>query len=337
MMRMGRRRKTGKNLPPYVYQDRGWYKWRRDMIGQGAPIRLIKADAPVSAVWAAWESLQRPDQHTLQALLEDYIEAGKFAPRTIKDYKAMADQIARQDLADGRTLGQIDADDPTPQFWRHYLDKHKDTPTAANRRLQLIKAAYGWGFERGRVQQNPCTGVKLFSTPGRDRYVTDAEYDAVIELAQAWAASGRYPYLWIMMELAYLLRARRAEVCGLQRRQIDGDRIQWARSKGSRGEITLITPRLKAAIDAGKALESDIISPWIVHRRGQQIKKNAFDSGWQRLIKAALAAGLLTERFTFHDLKAKGVSDHAAGHSGHRSDRMRDHYRRKPDEVEATR
>ena len=337
MRGMGRRRKAGSNLPKYVYLKRGWYIWRRDMLGLGAPVRLVKADSPMSAVWSAWEAVQRTDADSLSGLLGDYIDAAKIAARTRTDYQAMATLIAGQKLTDGRTLGEIHADDPDVRFWRHYLDKLSDTPVAANRRMQLIKAAYAWGFQRGRVRENATRGVSLFRETARTRYVTDAEYGAVLALAQAWAKSGRYPYLWIMMELAYLLRARRSEICTLQRRQIDGDRISWARAKGSKPEITIITPRLKAAIDAGKALESGIISPYIVHRRGQQIRKNAFDSAWRRLQDAAREAGLIGERFTFHDLKARGISDHKDHYGGHRSGRQAEDYVRKPDEVEATR
>lgn len=332
MKGMGRKRQAGSNLPKYVYLKRGWYVWRRDMLGLGAPVRLVKQSSPVSAVWAAWESVQRDDGDSLSGLLIDYIKAASVADRTRKDYSAMARLIGQQKLADGRTLGEIHVDDPDTRFWRYYLDKLEDTPVAANRRMQLIKAVYAWAYQRGKVRENTPQGVSLFRETARTRYVTDAEYMAVLGLARSW---GRYPYLWIMMELAYLLRARRSEVSSLKRRQIDGDRLSWARTKGSKPEITLITPRLRAAIDAGKSLEADIISPYIVHQRGQQIRKNAFDSAWQRLMAEAERIGV--DRFTFHDLKAKGISDHAEHYGGHRSGRQAEDYVRKPDEVEATR
>lgn len=37
----------------------------------------------------------------------------------------------------------------------------------------------------------------------------------------------------------------------------------------------------------------------------------------------------LLEKFTFHDLKAKGVSDHTEHHSGHRSEKARQIYIRR--------
>lgn len=335
---MGRKRQSGDKLPKYVYPKGNWYVYRPYVDGRmGKPVPLVKIGAPMSDVWAALEQVLDTSGPTVRRMMQTYLkENTRLAARTRADYGQHLARLAGEPLKGGRLFGDVDPDHVTQLAIRQYLDRHSATPTAANRRIQFLKAAYAWAAERGRVRLNPCTGVRLHSTPGRDRYVTDAEYTAVLELAQQWAGHGRYPYLWIMMELAYLLRARRAEVTALRRDMIDGDTIGWPRAKGSRPERTRITPRLRRAIEAGKRLEADIASPYLVHRRGQPIRKNAFDSAWQRLMHAALEAELVTKRYTFHDLKAKGVSDHAEHHSGHRSERMRDHYNRRPDDVEAT-
>ena len=43
------------------------------------------------------------------------------------------------------------------------------------------------------------------------------------------------------------------------------------------------------------------------------------------------------DMFTFHDLKARGVTDHPKKHSGHKSKKMQAVYDRLPDLVESTR
>lgn len=45
----------------------------------------------------------------------------------------------------------------------------------------------------------------------------------------------------------------------------------------------------------------------------------------------------LEEPFTFHDLKAKGVTDHTEQWAGHKSEKARQVYIRKPREIDATR
>ena len=78
---------------------------------------------------------------------------------------------------------------------------------------------------------------------------------------------------------------------------------------------------------------------YLIHNKnGQKIPDETFSSAWQRLMKRAVANGL-KERFTFHDLKAKGVSDFDGDKklaSGHRTDAMVDVYDRKPSQVKAT-
>ncbi|GAA6153024.1 hypothetical protein [Pseudoteredinibacter isoporae] len=44
----------------------------------------------------------------------------------------------------------------------------------------------------------------------------------------------------------------------------------------------------------------------------------------------------LEKRFTFHDIKAMGISNHKDNHSGHKSERMISVYMRKIDEIDAT-
>ena len=74
----------------------------------------------------------------------------------------------------------------------------------------------------------------------------------------------------------------------------------------------------------------------LLDERGNAIKKSSFDSARQRLMQKAKARGL-SESFTFHDLKAKGVSDHSQKASGHRSEKMKRVYDRVPGIVVATR
>jgi integrase len=70
---------------------------------------------------------------------------------------------------------------------RGYLDKRGEQAKArANREKALlshiINKARGWGFTDA---PNPCQGVKGFKESGRDRYVSDAEFRAVWEQADA--------------------------------------------------------------------------------------------------------------------------------------------------------
>lgn len=56
-------------------------------------------------------------------------------------------------------------------------------------------------------------------------------------------------------------------------------------------------------------------------------KEIEIEGGWLKL----------EEKFNFHDLKAKGVSDHTENYSSHKSEKARQIYIRKLKEVDATR
>lgn len=71
-------------------------------------------------------------------------------------------------------------------------------------------------------------------------------------------------------------------------------------------------------------------------RSGRAYTRTGFNSVWLREQRAALVAGAIKERFRFHDLKIKAVSDFEGDvqkFSGHKSRNMAERYNRTPDRV----
>jgi len=128
----------------------------------------------------------------------------------------------------------------------------------------------------------------------------------------------------VCMELAYLCAIRKAEVLDLMRTDLLPEGISIRRDKGSKDNIILWSDRLEKAVNDALAMKPT--SMYIIHdRAGMKVLESSFNTAWQRL-----KAG-----FTFHDLKAKGVSDSkAANPAGHKSSNMIELYRRKPELVE---
>lgn len=90
----------------------------------------------------------------------------------------------------------------------------------------------------------------------------------------------RSPYLAVMMEFAYLCRLRNSEVRELKHSDIKNGSIRIIRGKGSLGELTRISPRLQAAIDAAKAICPSAPTPatgaYILHdAKGLKVQKIA--------------------------------------------------------------
>lgn len=331
---MGRKRNSENlGLPKYVEIHGKWFTYRpylRERGKHGKRVKLCPASAKRSEVWEAYEKYAEDlPTHNLRKLLETYNRSDKaqtLSPATMRNYRQFCETISSKKTGSGKLFGDVDVESITPGVMRLYMDSLTDTPILANRHLQYLKAAFNWAFERDMVMSNPCKGVRQFKQQARTRYVTDDEYMKMYAVVP--------PYIQVMMELAYLCRARRGEILALKWSDVKPEGLLLTRTKGSKTQIIEITERLQAALNAAKALPG-LSSVHLIHnQQGQRIKEEAFTSQWQRSMKKADC-----DQFNFHDLKAKAVSDVDGDKlkaSGHKSAAMLNVYDRKTETVKAT-
>jgi integrase len=300
------------------------------------PLRLAALDAPMSEVWSAYEQVVGQTTDTLEWLLRTYGRSRTFselAPSTRSGYEAYADTLINKELSTGKRFGEIQLKNITRIVIQRYLDG-AEGKIAANRHIQYLKAAWNWALNRyENIPENPCIGVPLNKQVPRTRYIEDWEYDLVFSTAKSMQA----PYFAPAMELSYLCRARRSEVFQLSKEDLIDKGVFLNRGKGSKSEITLWTPRLHAAVELCKTNYPGAKSILLLHDRdGRPFTKNTLDSAWRRVINKAKGLGLVVS-FTFHDIKAKGISDHKNKAGGHKSEKMKAIYDRVPEENEGTR
>jgi integrase len=353
---MGRDRdKDNARLPPYVYKNKErkhYYHWQHLGKGKmGKKTRLCSLDAPISEVWQAYEALEQVENNTVRWLLDTYNASDanrKNATSTQRQHEMYRNALVEAVGKNGGRFGDLLLENVNRIMIRRYLDI-AEQKVGANRRIQYLKAAWNWARQRyAQVpQENPCEKVTLNEEKSRERYVEDWEYDLVQDIIIQTTKS---PYLAVMMEFAYLCRLRNSEVRNLKHTDIKNGSIRITRGKGSLGELTRISPRLQAAIDAAKAICPGAPIPndgaFLLHdAKGLKVQKNRFDSAWQRVMEKAVTVGIevddqqlkLEEAFTFHDLKAKGTTDHTEQWAGHKSEKARMVYIRKLREIDATR
>jgi integrase len=345
---MGRRRsRATSDLPPYCYIRRNKIVYRQYLghaqgkIRWGTFVTLGPTSAPRSHIWKAYEQASGDDpKFTLRWLLGEYHSSRQFkemAPRTQSDYEGYRSRICALPTKSTKSFGDFKLAGITKPTIRKYLDHYTDrntkhAPIAANRHIQYLKAAWNWGMERWvEITINPCAKVKLNKEEPRDRYVTDIEYYDTMACASVGS------YIPIMMELAYLCRLRSSEVRSIQVKHIGKQGLRVFRSKGSDGEITAWTPRLRAAVNSSLNWNSEAPTPiagaYLLHdKKGLMIPKNGYDSAWRRVINKAKDNGILP--FTFNDLKAKGYTDQKKQDAAHRSEKMHRVYDRKDRVVE---
>ena len=310
-------------LPKYVFQARNayWYKpWLGRVDGKqrwGKVVRLADDTVPMSELWAIYEGLGKAPKDTVRWMFDLYLESQQFArlkPKTQKDYNTAVAKMCDK-AAGGITFGECRLNKVTKRTIRDYLDTYPH-PVAANRHIAVLKSAWSWCEERHEIPENPCKSVKLNREEPRQRLVTEGEFETVRRIAP--------PPISQMMELAYLLRGRLSEVLAVKVEHISDTHLEFHRLKGSEGEMTILSDRLRDALSVVRGGE------YVCH----QYSESGFRSAWRRLQASMKKHGI--EPFPFHDLKAMGLSNHRDHWAGHRSPRMRKTYLRSLQETPAT-
>ena len=314
--------------------------------------QLLREDTPCSVLHLIVENLDRQPQRTISYLLDMYLESphGKsLSPSTLEGYAHYYKTITSQEMTNDKTLGEMPFELVTKGLIRTYLDFRatQGATTGANREIELLSAAYNWACERDYAKDNPCKGVRHHKEQSKQVYITDEQYYSLLKIVENTP-------LYFACEIAYLSRARGVEAWNVKLEDINNDKgIFIPRTKGSLPEWTIWTPRLRAVIDEALKLRANtqkeilaknkpvpLCNYLIITKDGNPYSKNARDSIWQRAYKKLVAINMASmeksKRFSFHDIKAKGVSDHELNESGHKSEKAKAVYLRKTKEVKAT-
>lgn len=305
--------------------------FKKEVDGVSIHQTVCRADINKNKIFQKISQFQEKPRSTVGWLIDQYMSSPQFIEKsssTQRAYELYAVNWKNYPMRSGRVFGDLYINKVTPILIRQYLDK-KEAKYSANRHVQFLKSVYNWGRERyAQVQSNPCEKVRLHTERPRDRYVTDEEFFLVRKFAPAAVK--------IFMDIAHVCRARFNEISRLKIQDVQEEYLILNRSKGSRGEKTQWTPFLKKAIDRAFDLNRDAGGEYLIHdKHGNRIGYSGFSSAWKRTMAQALKSGL-KERFKFHDLKAKGVSDHPEHESGHRSEKMKEVYIRKLKRVDGT-
>lgn len=288
-------------MPPRVRRGKSAYEFRST---DGRTIRLCDANLTKSQVWAAYENFINDLKvgTNFLALCEDFYNSGDFhelAMETRKDYRKYGAKV-------NIVFGKMKPDNIKPEHIRKYMDKRGvKSRVQANREKAFISRVFRWAYERGKVKMNPCHGVKQFKEKARTRYVTDVEYNALLSVASDVVKVG--------MELAYLCCARQGDVLDLKKAQLLEEGILIVQSKTSVPQIKAWTERLHDIIKLAEStpLHPGLSSIFVLHQQsGSRFTRDAFNAQWMKAKKLACEKyPEMDFNFTFHDLKAKGISD----------------------------
>jgi integrase len=314
-MGMGRQRKKPSSLPKRVYKKGPSYYYvtpdnRWLCLGKTEPDML-----------RSLASIHEDRPTGLAAVIDRYI-AEVLPKKSASTRKVQAQQIERL----RRAFGKMEPGAIRPVHVAQYHDKRgRASPIAANRELALMSHLMRFAVRIGRCDTNPCETIQRHPESPRDRYVTNDEYNAV------WIAAA--PHLRVLMDLAFLTGQRQGDLVKLTREQLQADGIHFKQGKVGRKLIIAWSDNLRAVITAAGELSAIVNTTYVIcSRKGQPYTSSGIQSAWQKLMRRCIAEGILSERFTFHDLRAKAGTDDADGRLlGHMDERtLKRVYRRKP-------
>lgn len=223
----------------------------------------------------------------------------KLSARTQKDYKAILRRLRE-------SFGHMDPLAVKPRDVGRFLDVDKGK-VSANRHISVLSAVFSKAVGRWYVHddlRNPCTGVERNETSPRTRYITNEEFAALYAIVS--------PSVKIAMELALMTSQRQGDLLKATWRQIDVTKRLMYFEQGKTGKklAIRITPRFEELLVRARRIPPMLPRLHLIRRRdGLPYTSEGFKALWQRWMGRALKRGVLKQRFTFHDLRAKCVSD----------------------------
>jgi integrase len=228
-----------------------------------------------------------------------------LADATKADYKQCSLHVLK-------TFGTVRAALIRPTDVNRYLRvERSEAPVRANREAALLSNLFNLGIARGDLDANPCKQVRR----NKEQPRTEAPETAVLGAFVGWLvqAGGQRKIIAQMAEFAAYGGNRRVEFLSLTWPQIDRAagviRIKRAKQRGREvWEKIDIGPQMAELLD-----RIEKTGQWVFcNRGGNPYTSRGFQANWGKWMNEAIKAGIVSRRFTFHDLRAYYVTLHKA-------------------------
>lgn len=302
-MRVGRRRTKNLHLPSGLTLKRGRYYVGRNQ-------QFAGTDYPTAlrtlAEHKAMKAGERPG--TFGEMAKEY-KKRVFPTKAVRTQDDNATELAMllkvfkdallAKIRPEHVGGYIASRYQQPRKGQKPLAVPKLATTRANREVALFSAIWNWGRGIGMTDlPNPCDGVKRNTEKGRDRYVTDEEFEAVYEAACEPLRDALSLHLLTGQRVADVLRMRLTDVrdgCLELRQGKTGKPLRLMLE----GELAVVVERIQ-----GRKFKATVTSMALVrNEQGQAMGYNALAN---RHEKAREKAGV---NFQLRDLRAKAATD----------------------------
>jgi len=313
-------------MPSRVYRGKSAYEYHPRT---GGAVRLCELAATESDVWMAYRAaVNAQEMQNCSWLAQEYFKSPRFkklSERTKRDYMAYWKRL-------NLTFGKQLAVHVKPSHVREYMDKRGlQSEAMANKEFKLFSLIMAHGVDRCYIKRNPCKGRLKYQEKPRTKYITDQEYQSFYGTAD--------PTTQVFMELAYICAARGQDIRKLTMADIREEGLFIRQAKTGKAQIKLWNDRLRAVVDRAKEIRRErnqLCTALLVSEAGGPFTEFGLKSLWRRAKRRYSEATGTTIDWTFHDIKAKGISDFQGDKqtfSGHKSRAMMERYNRDVDKT----
>jgi len=283
-----RPRKKDRHLPACMYQKHGAYylvrkgKWER--LGTDLQDALMLYAKRI----AAGTQGGMPD--LIDRALKHHCTHKKLSPNTVAQYEVAAERL--------RTIfAEFEPHQVMPKHVAAVKMELAGTPNMCNRILSFLRIVFGYALEWQEVDSNPCIGITRHAEGRRDRYITDAEFAALLNAAS--------PYIRCILEMCYLTGQRIGDVISIRLADISDEGVSFIQEKTGAKLIVAMTPDMRDVIDRAKALPRKVRTLTLFcSRTGKPVSYETVKEAFQALREKT---GIRDVKI--HDIRAKSLTD----------------------------
>lgn len=356
-----KRQKVFNHLPKYVMHRKGRYYLEpkgvlREILGGKASFPLGRTYSEMFQEYNRLTKLFKEDDrnYTLSKLVHEYLSKVSAVERANSTYET--------DLKTSRVILRVFSDFRPEEIRQKHIYQYQNqrkeqvSNRSVNKEISFLSGVLRYAAQIGAIDQSPCVGIKYLKTKPRDRYITNEELQAFYEYAKT-----KNPLVAEYINFKYISGRRDCELLTMK-----FDHVL------SEGIISLVAKRLSKGDrkpvlqewtdDLHEAYEKLVAAAWVPSsatlkkkgymppkkgeylistRKGEPYTSDGWRSICNRLMKSAFENGVLEERFTFHDIRAKTSSDiedledasNVLAHSSIRTTKI--NYRRKIERIKA--
>ncbi|MDU9415523.1 tyrosine-type recombinase/integrase [Pseudomonas sp. zfem005] len=308
-----RPRKKDRHLPACMYHKHGAYylvkggKWLR--LGEDYQASLLEYARKTSqaALGGMPELIDRALAH--------HFKVKRLAANTVAQYEAAAERL--KDI-----FAEFEPRQVMPKHIAAVKVDLAGTPNMCNRILSVARIVFSYALEWGEVDSNPCVGVRRHEEARRDRYITDAEFSAILAACS--------PYVRNILEMAYLTGQRISDVISIHLSDISEEGVAFVQQKTGAKLVVAMTHDLEEVIARAKALPRKVRTLTLFcARAGRPVSYHTIKEAFALAREKAGVPDV-----TIHDIRAKSLTDadaegkNAQALGGHSDPRMTARYLR---------